>query len=151
MYGFQKANGYPAHMNPCFTIRLFAKFGCLIACVALMGCGSQSEAPRPAKTEKPQAKPAQPSAPSFTNGSIVTAPIDYIGATIHAGQKSKGTIELVTLRKAIESFQEEQQRFPQSIDELLEKSYIKIMPTPPYGQQFEYDAASGEIKLVPKQ
>jgi len=148
---FRKPPLYVDIMNPCFPVRFFSKCGCLIACVALMGCGSQSEAPRPAKTEKPQAKPSQPSAPTFTNGSIVTAPVDYIGATIHAGQKSKGTIELVTFRKAIESFQEEQQRFPQSLDELLEKSYIKVMPTPPYGLQFEYDAASGEIKLVPKQ
>lgn len=104
-----------------------------------MGCGSKSEN-----------TPTNPSSQTTNKESFVTAPVDYMTSTIRVGERTKETIELVVIRKAIESFQQEEGRNPNSLEELIEKSYLKTLPTPPSGQQFQYDAKTGNIQLVPK-
>ena len=81
---------------------------------------------------------------------MVTAPVDYIASSIKAGEHSKGVVEIVVITKAIESFQQEEGKFPQTLDELVEKSHLKVMPNPPAMKQFEYNPATGIVKLVPK-
>ncbi len=98
-------------------------------------------------------KPAQPvSKPASTNTgySVLTAPVDYIDATMRAGENTKGTLALGAMKKAIESFQQLEERNPDTLDELVKTGYLKVMPSTPHGQEFEYNAATGEVKLVPK-
>lgn len=128
-------------MNPAFL--KFSKFAFTISCTLLVGgCGSETEQP---------SKPASTSTPSAYTNSTVTAPVDYLAATMKAGQQVKGKVETIAIEKAIESFQQEEGRFPSSLDELVTKGSLKTMPSPPVGMQFEYDPQAGTIKLVPKQ
>jgi hypothetical protein len=110
----------------------------VVLILGAFGCGGESAPPATKKT-----------AASTNEGSVVTAPVDYIAATIRAGENAKGTVEIVTLQKAIETFQTAEGRFPESLDELKQKSYLSVLPKPPVGKKFQYDAASGKVELVP--
>lgn len=39
-------------------------------------------------------------------------------------------------------------RFPNSLDELVQDNYIKRVPDAPYGMKIDYNADSGEVKVV---
>ena len=110
----------------------------LVVLVALAGC---EQAPL---ESKPSAKPA-----STNEGSVATAPVDYISSVIRAGEHAKGTVEIATIQKAIDAFQEAEGRLPASLDEVVQKSYLNPMPRPPVGKKFAYDAASGKVQLAP--
>lgn len=79
----------------------------------------------------------------------MTAPVDYIAATIRAGEQAKGTVETATIQKAIDAFQEGEGRLPESLEEVAQKSYLNPMPKPPVGKKFTYDAATGKVQLAP--
>lgn len=104
------------------------------------GCGGESSPP----------PKAAPKVVASTNAeSVVTAPVDYIAGTIRAGENAKGTVEIATIQKAIDAFQAAEERFPESLDELKQKSYLPVLPKPPVGKKFQYDAASGKVELAP--
>ena len=109
--------------------------------LGLSGCGQKLEESVPNKTS--QARPIH------TN-SIITAPVDYIATTIQTGEQAKGKLELIAIQKAIEFFQQEEGRNPSSLEEMLEKSYLRSIPKPPVKQMFSYDAEKGTVKLVPE-
>jgi hypothetical protein len=106
----------------------------------ICGCSSKS------KTDSNSAKTTA----SSTNESIVTAPVDYISEVIRTGEQTKGQIEVIALQKAIEAYQQEEGRFPSSLEELAEKSYVKEMPHAPVGKKFQYHAEKGTVTLIPQ-
>jgi len=120
-------------------IRLYALT--MAAWMFLGGCQ-----PAVQKTVQPVSKPASTNAGS----SLVTAPVDYIQAELQARQNTQGKIVLITIRKAIESFQQLEERNPGTLDELVKTGCLKATPSPPRGQEFEYNAATGEVTLAPK-
>ncbi len=120
----------------------FAVGAALVLGVGISGCG-----PSP---ENASTAPAKTPAAATNAGSMLTAPVDYIAGSIQAGEKSKETIDLIVLRKAIESFQQEEGRNPSSLEELVQKTYLRGMPKPPAGRKFDYDASSGQVRLVPR-
>lgn len=111
----------------------------------------------PIKLDSPSAKPTTPAttpqsqqtstAPTYTN-SIVTAPVDYIAATIKAGEQSKGVIDIAAISKAIENFEVTEGQKPQSLDELVQKHYLTTLPPAPVGKKIEYDPGTGKVSLV---
>jgi hypothetical protein len=110
--------------------------------VGMAGCGP---------VEKEAAHPPLKVAPAATNtGSALTAPVDYVAGTIRAGAMARERVDLIVLQKAIEAFQQEEGRNPGSLDELFQKSFVKVMPAPPPGQKFDYDAATGRVQLAPR-
>ena len=119
-------------------------FSAVILGAILFGCKPD------ASNEKSAQKNSASSASTNATSSIASAPVDYIASSIQAGEKSKGTISLGVIRKAIESFQQEEGRNPASLEELLEKSYLKVMPPPPAAQKFQYDVEKGTVELVPQ-
>lgn len=124
-------------IHPYFTIM---RRYLLILTLMLTGCGSKSQ----------DSQTHYSSSPTNKEESLVTAPVDYIASSIRIGENTKGTIELVTLRKAIESFQQQEERNPDSLEELVQKSYLKVLPTPPSGLKFEYNPKTGDVRLIPK-
>ncbi len=113
-------------------------FGSFFLCSIFAGCGSESESSKEAKSKSADAP------------STISTPTDYVSGVVRAGEQAKGSVELVSLQKAIDSFQQEENRFPSSLEELIQKSYLKIIPHAPVGQQFEYDSEKGTLKLAPK-
>ncbi|MFN3409451.1 MAG: hypothetical protein ACK45B_10690 [Limisphaerales bacterium] len=99
--------------------------------VVLAGCGKE-----PAKKE-PASNP-------------LTAPVDYIGAATRAQQHADKTLDLATLRQAIQMFQMEEGRLPKELNELVTEGYLPRLPAPPPGQQIIYDAASGAVRVMAK-
>ena len=93
-------------------------------------------------------KNAKPSAETNTASSVITAPVDYLGAVGQAQQHAVGTIDTVSINQAIQLFQTEHGRNPQDLNELVKEKFLVKVPTPPYGTKIVYDAATGQVKVV---
>lgn len=115
----------------------------------MAGCG-QSPSLQPSSPPQKSAPAASIPAPAPpSSGSVVTAPVDYIATSIQAGENSRGKIETITVQKAIESYQQQEGRNPESLEELHQKKYLPTLPRPPMGHEFKYDAATGTFSIVP--
>ncbi len=106
----------------------------------ITGCGQKQESPAPAK---PAAAPA-------SSGNPLTAPTDYLGAVAKAKKLSEGTIETASVGNAIQLFQAQEGRFPKDLNELVTQKYLAALPKPPYQMKFDYNAKTGEFKVVPQ-
>ena len=107
----------------------------MVAAVTFVGCGSKSD---------------EPSKSSTSGGNPVTAPVDYLGAVAKAKKTAEKTVEGSMLTQAVQLFQAQEGRFPTSLDELVKKQYINKLPPPPYGMAYDYNPATGEVKVVAK-
>jgi hypothetical protein len=83
-----------------------------------------------------------------TGGSVLTAPVDYLGAAAKAQQNAVKTIDTTSLDKSIQLFNVEKGRNPKDLNELVSEKYIKEIPTPPYGTKIDYDPSSGRVSVV---
>jgi hypothetical protein len=116
----------------------------LIAAGLLVGCGEKSD-------NQAQPTNTQASAPTNTTtsgGSLLTAPVDYLGAAAKAQQSAVKTVDVTSLNQAIQLFNVQEGRYPKSLDELVEQKYLGRLPTAPYGMKIVYDANSGQVKVV---
>jgi TolA-binding protein len=108
------------------------------AAALLLGCGET--APPPAKKGETQ---------SNSGGNPLTAPVDYLGAAAKAKQTGVKVADLASVRQAIQVFQQEEDRLPKDLGELTAKQYLPALPAPPYKMKYQYNAANGEVTLVP--
>ncbi|MEK7676592.1 MAG: hypothetical protein AAB676_12240 [Verrucomicrobiota bacterium] len=109
------------------------------ACVILVGCSKKETAPAPTPTNAPAA-----------SGNPITAPVDYLGAVAKAKTVAEKTIDTAALKQHIQLFYAQEGRFPKDLNELVKEKYIPSLPPAPHGMKFSYDAAKGEIKIVPQ-
>jgi hypothetical protein len=93
------------------------------------------------------AKKNKPVHQTYTN-SLVTAPVDYIAATIQAGEKGKAVIDIAAINKAVELFEASEGQKPSSIEELVQKKYLISIPPAPVGKKIMYDPTSGKVTIV---
>lgn len=107
----------------------------LLAAVA--GC-SKKEASKPVDIE------------NNSSGNPVTAPVDYLGAVNKARKSAVRNIDLASMKNAIQLFNANEDRYPKSLEELAQKHYIQAVPELPAGSQFQYNAATGELKVLRK-
>ena len=103
------------------------------ACVLVTGCGDKS---------------AKPSAETNTASSVITAPVDYLGAVGQAQKHAVGTIDMVSINQAIQFFQTEHGRYPQDLNELVKEKFLVRVPAAPYGTKIVYDPTTGQVKVV---
>jgi len=108
----------------------------LAAGLGLVGCSDSSKRPASAATNAP------------TEGSVLTAPVDYLNAAAKAQQSAVKTVDTTSLNKALELFNVQEGRFPKDLNELVAKKYMPLIPTPPIGTKLEYDANAGTVKVV---
>lgn len=110
----------------------------LSAALALVfvGCGDSANKSGSGSTNAP------------TGGSVATAPVDYLKSAADARHSAVKTVDVTSVKKAIDMFNVQEGRFPKSLAELVEKKYLPEVPTPPVGSRLEYDAATGTVKLV---
>jgi hypothetical protein len=111
------------------------------AAMLLAGCGDSSSPPATAKKETT----------TNASGNPVTAPVDYLGAVAKAKKTSIKVADVASLKQAINVFKQEEDRYPKDLNELVSKQYIPALPAPPYQMKYQYDAASGEVKVIPIQ
>jgi hypothetical protein len=84
------------------------------------------------------------------SGNPITAPVDYLGAVNQARKGAVNTIDKAGLTKQIEMFNAQEGRFPNDLNELVQKRYIQAIPAPPQGMRFDYNPQTGEFKIVPQ-
>lgn len=101
----------------------------------LVGCGKKEAAPDKAATNTAGSNP-------------LTAPADYVGAIGQAKKYSEKAIDLAQVKKAIQLFEAQEDRFPKDLNELVAKQYLQILPVLPTGMKYQYNAANGEIKAI---
>lgn len=124
----------PVHaMNSPFPLLSTA---CLVALLTGSGC-------------KESSSPANPNS-SGSSGNPVTAPVDYLGAVNNAQKSANNTLSLVGLKQAIQAYQASEGKLPNSLQDLVTAQVIPKIPEAPRGMKFSYDAASGDIKVVPQ-
>jgi hypothetical protein len=114
---------------------------CLAIAVLAAGCGGNAPTNAPANSSV-----QTNAAPS--GGSLVTAPVDYLGAVAKAQQNSVKTVDVAAVSQAIRQFQVEQGRLPKDLEELVQEKYLPRIPPTPFGTKFVYDPATGEAKVV---
>lgn len=85
-----------------------------------------------------------------TNSSagVLQAPADYVGALGRAQQNAGKTADIASLNQAINMFQVDKGRFPKDLNELVQEKYIGKVPEAPYGMKIDYDATTGQVKVV---
>ncbi len=107
--------------------------------VVMTGCGNNNSG---------KAAPSTNSTAGATNGgSLVTAPVDYLGAVVQADKTMTKTIDVSYLNEAIQQFNVQEGHYPKDLQELV-PNYVGKLPTPPYGYKLDYDANSGTVKVV---
>ncbi len=87
---------------------------------------------------------------STTNesSSVITAPVDYLGAIGKGQQHAIKTVDTAALTQAIQLFQVQEDRLPKDLNELVELKYIGAIPQAPQGKKILYDASTGTVKVV---
>ena len=86
---------------------------------------------------------------STNSGSLVTAPVDYLGAAVQAQKNMARTIDVSYLNEALQQFNAQEGHYPKTLEELV-PNYVGKLPTPPYGYKLNYDANSGTVKVAPQ-
>lgn len=112
----------------------------LMAGLLFVGCKKQSTTP---------GTNASPSANNASSGNPLTAPIDYLGAIGKAQQTARKTVSSAGMQQAIQMFQAQEGRFPNTLGELV-PNYVDRIPPPPAGMKYSYDAKNGTVKVVPQ-
>ncbi len=111
----------------------------LLSGLALSGCGKKEATTTASATNDNNA-----------TGNPVTAPVDYLGAVAKAKKSAEKTVETVSLNQAIQQFSAAEGRYPKDLNELVTEKYLPKLPEAPYGMKIVYNAAKGEVKVVPK-
>jgi hypothetical protein len=97
----------------------------------LCGCGQDS------KSSKPGENP-------------LNAPADYMGAVVKAKKMAEKTVGMSSLDQAIKTFYAQENRYPNTLDELVSSNVVPKLPVLPDGMKFDYDPATGTVKVVPQ-
>lgn len=105
----------------------------LLTSALLVGCGDGGSKPDSTTNE---------------SSSVITAPVDYLGAVGKAQQQAVKTVDTAALNQTIQLFQAQEDRLPKDLNELVTMKYLPQIPKPPYGKKIVYDANSGTVKIV---
>lgn len=98
--------------------------------VSLVSCGKKH-------------KPA-PESPTLTPGNAIQ---QYGGVMGETYQKAKAMDVVLPLKQLVDSFYVQEGRYPTSLQELVNKGYIKELPKPSADRKIYYDPATGSVSL----
>lgn len=79
--------------------------------------------------------------------SPVEAPATYLGGLNQAQQLAAKTADLTTVNEAIRMFKAENDRYPRSLQELVQQKYLPRLPQAPYGTRLVYNPATGQATI----
>lgn len=92
---------------------------------------------------------ADTNAPGDAKSDNPAKPRDYrvLLQRVRAKQQEKNSLD--ELQKAVSTFQLHFGRLPSALSELVERSILPELPTPPRDTRFFYDQIVGNVRLVP--
>ena len=105
------------------------------------GCGRKNP-PKPVAAA--ETKTNEPS----VGDSPLLAPVNYLGALNKAQKTAVKVVDTTSIKKAIDFFYANEERFPTDLNEMVTKRYIGRIPDPPYGKKFEYNPKTGDFRVV---
>jgi len=74
--------------------------------------------------------------------------VPYIGAMAQAKRNAAATVDVTSLKTAIDQFEVDKGRYPKDLNELITEKYISKVPDAPYGMKIDYDPNTGAVKVV---
>ena len=107
----------------------------LAVALVLTGCGDK-------------ASTSAGSTNSASSANPLDAPGNYLKAVADGKQSAVKTVDVTSLKKAIDLFNVDQGRNPKDLQELVEKKYMPQIPAAPFGSKLVYDANSGTVQVV---
>ena len=108
-----------------------------VALLFAAGCGKKDAASSASATN---------GAPS--SGNPLTAPVDYLGAVSKAQKTAVKVLDVSSINKAIQEFNAGEGRYPKDLHELVKEQYLGSVPAAPAGMRFEYNPATGQMRVV---
>ena len=108
--------------------------------LAVTGCEKKADTPKAPATNA-----------TSEVGNPLTLPADYLGALNRAQKVAVKTIDTASLRKNIDLFYAQEDRYPKTLDELIAKHYLPELPKLPRGMEYDYDPKTGAIKVLKTQ
>jgi len=77
----------------------------------------------------------------------INAASKYGGVMGRALKKSRAMNDVLYLKNKINTFQVQEGRLPNSLEEIKAKGYIDKLPEPPAGMKFVYDSTTGKVSV----
>ena len=77
-------------------------------------------------------------------------PADYLTGLGKAKRTADAQVESASLNKTVQLFYAQEGRYPKDLNELVRPGYLSQLPAPPHGMKFDYNRATGEVKVVPQ-
>jgi hypothetical protein len=111
----------------------------LMAGILFVGCGKKEDAAQLKSTNPPS-----------SSGNPITAPVDYLGALSKAQKSSVKAIDTAYITQAVQFFNASEGRYPKDLNELVAEKYLPKLPDLPPGTKFDYNPASGQVRIVPR-
>jgi hypothetical protein len=112
--------------------------GFLLLMTGLLLSACKKEQPTPARTN------------ASSSGNPLNAPADYLGEVVKAKKSAEKTVDTVALNQAVQLFYAQEGRYPKDLNELVGPNYLSKLPQPPPGMKFDYNPATGQLKVVPQ-
>jgi hypothetical protein len=120
-------------------LQLMAMAGLLFVACVFAACGKRDSTAQ------------STNASSSSSGNPVTAPVDYLGAVAKAKKAAEKTVDTAGINQAVQLFQAQEGRLPKTLNELVTKQYLRSLPPPPNGMKYDYNAQTGQVRVVAAQ
>jgi hypothetical protein len=113
---------------------------CLAVALTILSAGCDNSGDAPGGTNA--------ASTNSSSGSIVTAPVDYLGAVGNAHKSAVKTVDTASLNQAVQLFHLEKGRYPKDLNELVQEKYMPRLPAAPYGMKLDYNPTTGQVKVL---
>ncbi len=85
---------------------------------------------------------------SRSSGNPATAPLDYLAVQGKATRHSESATSLAQVHQALQQFRASEDRWPESLDELVKAGFLAKVPVMPVGQSLTYDPRTGAVRVA---
>ena|ERR1043166_254075 len=127
-------------------MKRFLPFLVTLVTTSLLGCG-KSQQSNPPNTSTPT--PADAGNTATNQQDSTGQALEKYGHTMALAKKNAlEKTDLITVDRAVQSFQADRGKNPESLDELIKEGFLPRLPDLPKGKMYSYNPQTGEVKIV---